>query len=184
MNNYTGYIRPKDENYSQFIYASQNMMTFYAIYAKFITDGDLITKIEFEIINYKGIVNIGFKSNPISSDNIKLVGSEIRLGINVRALSTNKTTEITLSPPININDADSFFVRRGLVPAHPTRGGSYYHEVFDTENYYRDGIDPPILNSIQRRGIGDVDLIALFDINIPKAISGNCVDSNMKIISP
>jgi hypothetical protein len=131
----------KDRN--QFIYGSQSYETSYAIYAKFnvqpsnVTDHVTIKDIEYRIINYKGILNIGFHSEPfLSYDEKKRI---LHIGVEVIGASNNDFLVKNQNLEINKNCLQ-LSVNRKLIPLDGGDGSAqYHHGLFDSEFHYRDG---------------------------------------------
>jgi hypothetical protein len=145
-----------------FIYASQLYGTLFAVYANFVGTNNgpnfEITKITMRLINYKGLVNIGF------TDDISLRGKDFNAGdalmevneINFGVRAASKVVEKILplaAPIILINGISIPLVfNRTLYPmqefqSFQTRSAGNLGEeppltdMFDTEFYERDGVD-------------------------------------------
>lgn len=88
-----------------FIYASQLYGTFFGIYAQFVREENKvddqknfkISKIELKLLNYKGIINIGFTSHSHSQDR-----DGTRITFRVRGASSNFEKPLILDPPITV----------------------------------------------------------------------------------
>ena len=138
VNNLIGTINLKNVIDYQFIYASQNYGTFYAIYAQFEIDNNYITRINFELINYKGNINLGFNEHDISPAHTEVHESKLHLLLNVKGLSPSRFAHITFSEQnkISLDSFDSIYIYRQLIPLSDS---AYKDEVFDSEHYTRSG---------------------------------------------
>ncbi len=126
------------DDYWQFVYASQLYNTFFEIYAKFDAKvagkKALVEKITFEIINYKGFVNIGFTDDGVrvrkEEDNEHDIAYVLE--IHVAALS-DKFMATTEGQQIGLQSGQKIALHRVL---HPLEESEAW---FDTEFIYRDG---------------------------------------------
>ncbi|QMU64894.1 MAG: hypothetical protein GKR88_11725 [Flavobacteriaceae bacterium] len=174
--NFSGSYMLQENDRYQILYASQNYGTFYSVYSKFFFKNDYLEKIEFKIINYKGLVNIGFldcKNGCIRSDLTK--NGTLKIDLPVKGMAQKSTILYKPNAKIHIDSLQNIFVQRHLVKLN-TKGERTNKGVFDTEYYYRSGnftdsrkIRPGMVaDSIKR------DSITLF------AISNNCHSSILK----
>lgn len=128
---------------NQLIYGSSSYGTMYCVYAKFNIEEKknnriIIKDIAYTIVNYKGVVNIGFKEKPefkISDDKESLI-----IDIKVKGFSkNNKTTSKNKNIELD-NSFKKLVVDRKLLPLKGENPPSQIHEgLFDEEFFYRDG---------------------------------------------
>jgi hypothetical protein len=145
----SNFILKEDENTKrkQFLLASQNYGTFYAVYCKFhyLNGSSKIESVSFEIINYKGLFNIGFLDSSSNSNKIALErkGDELVMGIPLCALTGIESTNLDSKDfvggkPIETTGIKKFVIYRGLQRFNgPTLLGG--EKFFDQEFNYRDG---------------------------------------------
>lgn len=168
-------ISPGMGNRSQLLFASQSYGTFYAIYAKITTievwdeskepkelleDLVKIERIELELINYKGLINMSLKSASIEGCNGSHNKQQLDLKITLQgAVLKNPNTELTIIDFYEIPDQLLYHecnleVRRELrsLTGHTwqeledaknpesTVGG-----VFDEEFFHKNGLLEPVL---------------------------------------
>lgn len=133
-----------------FVYASQLYGTLFAVYGSFSGQDNgssfTVNSVTLRLINYKGVINIGFHGQPqFQKDNINF---------GVIALSNNEEVVVPILPAINV-------AKGGQVPLtfsrilHPLNAFSAHQTspagqlssappttpVFDSEFYERDGVD-------------------------------------------
>jgi len=203
---YTGTIDLSDSHKerNQMIYASQLYGTFFAIYAYFeaeSTNNPLhkkINRIQFNIINYKGPLDIGISE-------IKYYVNNRSFEIKVRALIDPLTQhEIVFSNGLLVKKEEEILFLRNLEPLSSKSGDKNKYHVFDSEFYARDGIltipkirheelslkqivenlDVPENKSILTKQKNNLTKkqIYPYPISIPKAYGPRCVPSVAKII--
>lgn len=143
----------------QALYASQLYGTFFSVYGKFTckipADGEtalgkeeyMIDKIDFKIINYKGLLNLGISAvnmvNAMTYDDVLFEnGRPIRsvhktIELEVQALCENKDFNYS-GLNTKIKRKELLILERTLKPIH--NGMAMENEVFDDEFYYREGL--------------------------------------------
>ena len=189
MENYSTNVKLNDNSRMQFMYASQNYETFYCIFGKFHIIENKISKIDFELINYKGKVNLGFLgSSSIDSEIfIKRENKNLLIGFPVKASTGNNKSEIKShnfwdNKEISIVGITRIYVFRGLICMNSDN--EQFHQLFDSEFYYRDGIEEPIKISSNRLGYFD-DLfkwntyLSNLELEIPKSDNSKIYTSNL-----
>lgn len=139
----TVHLAPSSNYRNQFIYGSQSYSTSYAVYAKFniltsnVSDEVIIQDITYRIINYKGVLNIGFQSEPILSYDQK--NGVINIAIDLIGASNNDLISKNYAMKINKNCL-KLSVNRKLIPLNGGDGSvQFYNGLFDSEFHYRDG---------------------------------------------
>ncbi|TVZ54888.1 hypothetical protein OD91_0125 [Lutibacter sp. Hel_I_33_5] len=168
----------------QFMYASQNYGTFYAIYGKISEDK---ASLSLELVNYKGPINLGFatKNSLEDKNKSKVDGDILKIAIEVQGLSTNKSTTLKLNNVTDISNSDTIFIERFLHPLNKV-SSPFSSMVFDSEFYYRSGEN--IIPNNRNKSVKE--LIGKF-INTPlttdkknklAATGGNCKTSLLNII--
>ena len=151
---------PYEEEVFQFIYGSQLYGTSFAVYANFKHEpnpegeGVLITQIDYKLINYKGIINLGFWG-----DNVPYIpaGNASNFMFNVKGLHVNPELSVSYESAVNkkgsdakpkviLKDKSVVVYNRTLVPqnvfeeaAAGMTGKSQGQTFFDEEFVYRDG---------------------------------------------
>lgn len=133
---------------NQFIYGSNSYGTAYSVYAKFNVEKEtpdtVEVKIELTLLNYKGIINLGFdKEVDFKYDKDK---NELTFFITVKGLANNKVSKPEKTIVLKRNSMLKIVAVRNLLPLNsientknPTVSDCYHEEVFDNEFYYRDG---------------------------------------------
>ena len=132
-------LQPESERY-QVIFASQNYGTFYAFYAKLNFAKDHLESIDFKLVNYKGIINLGFLNNNdrgIKFDFSPETGT-LDIEIIIKGLTQNyETNKLYIGESISANDIKNIFIARKL--KRMANNGSEIDGVFDNEFHYRSG---------------------------------------------
>ncbi|WP_299684209.1 hypothetical protein [uncultured Dokdonia sp.] len=170
-----------DNGRYQAIYGSQNYQTYYTIYANFTFENDILQTIDLELINYKGIINMGFL-NPNGGDiAVNLSEDVLVLDMPIKGMTGHTHTQIDVSSKnINISNINNINVFRLL---HPLFSHSRHMEnnIFDSEFFYRNGIDE---SPIPRKPIpGRYDYPDKNKHEGPKTFGGNCNTSYLIAIS-
>lgn len=170
---FSHYINLRDHKNHQLIYTSQVYGTFFSVYAKFNIDedqstinSDLDTKssfwvksIDFEVINYKGLINIGLADvilpvhymdevnetlNQESQNTIKVFNLVMRGmgGFNQEGTTDGLLkTSISKDLEMEIKSDDTMYFKRTMKRLHED-GREVGNGIFDEEFYYREGIPP------------------------------------------
>ncbi len=149
MEDFVHYINLKDKVNYQVVYSSQVYGTFFSIYSKFdaelneTTNEFLINKIDFKLINYKGILNMGItnvKGPNHYQDELDQAGiTNLKLfNIEVRAL---KPQEYPFTEGgFTMKSDDTMFIQRTLRRLDDTDRPINDDGIFDEEFYFREGI--------------------------------------------
>jgi len=142
---YLGYVNLSDHDNYQSVYGSQLYGTFFSLFARFQADklendhdgkSYLLNQIDFKLINYKGITNIGL--NEVSS--ISHENNALNLEVQIRALESK--SEISLKNlNLKLSKNDRLIVNRKLLKLHPS-GQALENGIFDEEFYFREGPQP------------------------------------------
>lgn len=125
------YLGSKAKNYKQVVYASQIYGSFFLVNGTFITEPSseegyqTITTVEFELVNYKGLFNIGLED--VSFDEAKNC-----FHLHLEALS-NATKKTVKNIKVDCNK-DLYFIRELAEIKDALKKG-----VHDDEFFYRDG---------------------------------------------
>jgi hypothetical protein len=136
----------------QFLYGSQLYGTLFGVYGRFggqrSADGDTyyIESLELKLVNYQGVVNIGFIDDPVFEEELKETGeSEMNIYFAVQGTSILLTKYVNFDEPIEIKKPHRIpiFFNRILVPLPG----------FNSSNEHRD----------PRQTIGDVPVLPFFD---------------------
>lgn len=169
----------------QFFYASQCYGTLFGIYMKINLKCDLIESFEFELINYKGLLNIGFLENG-EGFYITRKGNSINIGFSVKALTGIHKTPAPIKPneEIKIEGLENIYGKRTLIKMNASNSYFYNDVVFDNEYYYRDGDNSQIRSRVRHTGLeecraGEENCES---VRTNKIMTGNCVDTVLKII--
>ncbi len=180
----------ESKNREQFLLASQSFGTFYCIYGKFdISETGLLSKIEFRLINYKGICNVGFfpKNSKIKLEVIEVKSENLnykRLVIKIPLIgfSGKQRAEANISNAINdheinFNEIEEIIIFRGII-----KNDFIDDNVFDSEFNYRDGEGVNSIKPLEpQRGrfnsIEDWDNANFDSDNLAQASSINCMTS-------
>ncbi|WP_299122702.1 hypothetical protein [uncultured Tenacibaculum sp.] len=175
----TGYVKIKEKEKYQFIYASKCYDTFFSVYAKFTEEGEKIKEIELFIVNYDGNLNLGFITNNLNPKYVFTIETSLFVPIPISADNKYDIMKIDLSNSnISTTNFSNFFFLRFLFPS------LFNNTLFDSEFYtrQRDSREP------QRNNLefGKVADMVDFDARINeieshvinhKAIGYNCVTS-------
>ncbi len=170
---FSHYINLRDDQNHQLVYTSQVYGTFFSVYAKFNLDPNQSTysnqvsgksvfyveSIDFEVINYKGLINIGLVDVILPShymnevnqtlteenqDTIKVFNLVMRGmgGLNERG-SINGIPKTSLKKELGmeITSDDLMYFKRTLKRLHHD-DREVGNGIFDEEFYYREGIPP------------------------------------------
>lgn len=145
---FIGNLNPANQNDYQAIYASQLYGTFFSVFAKFTcqdiqSDRYIIEKIDFKLINYKGVVNLGI-SNVQGVYNWQDEQGNIHKLINLQVQGLNSDDEFEfncsgLELPKSGHQGELFIIQRTLKPMHNS-GSALDKSVFDDEFFYREGL--------------------------------------------
>ena len=155
--NYYGNIDLKENTKFQFLYGSQLYGTLFGVYGLFTTTSDVnnyyIEKIEFKVINYKGILDIDLiqVSKPewidTNDNDPKEPDAVFAFQIEVQgAKSSNKTITknyIDGNHPKGLEVERNSYLHfdRRLKHIHPNKE-TILNGIFDSEFYYREGLEP------------------------------------------
>ncbi len=175
----------KDTGRWQGIYASQNYGTFYTVYAKLDLENNMAKGMHLYIVNYKGIIDIGFNdaSTTIATDDALNLDKVLIVEFGIIGLSNLSESYLNFSNPIDSNNIDTIVFERLL---HPLFGlnKAWNQHVFDTEFYFRNGTeDSPLPKSKSRPGYFDYEgEKANYDDEGIIAFSRNCHQSIIKAI--
>jgi len=132
----------------QFIYGSQLYGTLFGIYAKFHGNEDTINSIEFQLRNYKGIINLGIETVFEHKNGYSYT-------VIIQGLSNDRHYPISLSKPISFskNQCKEIKIYRFLIPFGFSKG--FEGEVFDTEYFFREGFRTEDVAYFPKPGILD-----------------------------
>lgn len=142
MENFTGYVNLGEPSQHQEIYSTQLYGTFFGIFAKFDCDGDkspedyIFNDINLELINYKGICDIG-----ITKAELKPIKDKSRFILKIEVQAMNGTTNCSVNCKnikISKNGARILMDRR--VKKIHLDESAHKDCLFDTEFFYREGI--------------------------------------------
>jgi hypothetical protein len=184
------------------IYASQLLGTLFGIYGKFYTDDQkkkgccLVKGVYLKLINYKGIINIGFTTPKMT---IKLTDNVINF--NVQGLKNISEMEIIFDEPIEV-ERGSFkritfnriaMALPGFEPdlssqssinklSVPKTSAVPNMPYFDTEFHYRDGID--YYDQVLRPGMYGykAPTIGTASSTQQEIFSLRCIQSNVNLV--
>jgi len=208
------YNKPDDPNLTDvyhFVYASQLYGTLFGIYAKFTTSPSPpggpttdVTHVYLELLNYEGVVNIGFTGVPYfcpkslrknETDTIffgvqaGIVNPSIDFDINIK-LSQGKHTRLKfvrfLYPMVdymfkkNIRDKQ---VPDKALKTQTTPSQMPDSVFFDTEFQTRSGVD--YFNRVLRQGLAEDPDLSVKDLAInylKKLITIRCTESNVNLL--
>lgn len=155
MTNFSTSVNLNDSERSQLLLASQNYGTFYCIYGNFEVKNNKIISIGFEIVNYKGLLNIGFLASDLNEEEKNINkskiyvindGNTLYIGVPLKAATCNTNTTVTQNNfipkgGIDIKKIKKIVVSRGLIK----NGLKDQNDIlFDSEFHYRDGTDTPL----------------------------------------
>ncbi|KYG72785.1 hypothetical protein [Roseivirga echinicomitans] len=140
---FIGNINLSNQEDYQAIYASQLYGTFFCVFGKFTClaiekDEYTLDKIEFKIINYKGIINLGISDVKGIFDLKDGAGNIIKaINIEVRGLCEADEFQLNCSG-VKLNKNELLIAERTVKPMHEEVALS--GSVFDNEYYYREGL--------------------------------------------
>lgn len=153
FNNLFSTIKIGRNQNDQLLFGSQSYGTNYFIYGHFkLSESDengcTITGVKMMILNYKGLLDIGFSKNPAHKTTANLVEIDgalpmVDVRITLQGAVSNDTKpdiDVDFETPIVLKGKTNLRVSRTLIPLagkidmHPITNG-----VFDNEFYYRDG---------------------------------------------
>lgn len=155
--NLIGHLNLCDNSNYQAVYFSQLYGTFFGVYAKFTCKDDpdapdnvyVMDTIDFKIVNYKGLINLGIESvkklpDEVVTDRIKdgeIDSSvEYNLVIEVRALAGSECKEFKGCHDDHFTKGKRLQFDRELLHMH--KGNTHFDRgIFDDEFFYREGID-------------------------------------------
>lgn len=146
LEDYTTTIDLSGNRNKQFVFAGQLYGTFFAIFATFNLDkttstntSKVINTISLEILNYKGLVNIGIVNAQLVTD-ARSYASEIpnstTISINLQALCTTTTTTVKGVNGLNFTKGSWLIFDRELTRIDRNKHPNVWDEEFD----YRDGL--------------------------------------------
>ncbi|MEQ9300910.1 MAG: hypothetical protein RIF33_20215 [Cyclobacteriaceae bacterium] len=138
MSRFIGNVDPSNDKDFQALYASQLYGTFFSVFGKFtceeIAEKEYtLKKIEFKLINYKGLLNLGITDVKGFFEE----GKEPLINIEVQALGGQTCYEYGC-PGIKVKKDQLLLIERTLRRMHNNRG--LYGDVFDEEFYFREGL--------------------------------------------
>lgn len=175
------YVMNDSDNRKQFFYASQCYGTLFAIYIKInVKKNNEIENIDFELINYKGMVNLGFLEDSTHNRGINVVREKDTLVINFPIKAMTKQYKATFTPKkeeaINVSGLTVIAGERSLLRYDEYTPSNYQENVFfDEEFYYRNGKDKGEFSVKPARrgqqGHSENKIIAM-----------NCVETVLKVI--
>ena len=153
-------IDKKTKPVCHFLYASQLYGTLFAIYGQFVgvkhEDGFAIKELSMKLLNYKGVINIGFTKDKLVW---KKVGNKDNLYFVVQGLSTTVVKNFIFPKPVVIKKGERFPItfnrllrplpdfekylvkRNGSTASGLIKGEPPLVPLFDSEFNDRDGID-------------------------------------------
>lgn len=148
-NYHTTVLFRNDLGYQE-VYSSQNYGTFYSVYLNFNVETDpdnedliILTEIEFKLINYKGVVNLGISDvEYVISEN-----NEPKFIIHVQAMVGRRVFPYG-DQEIDLSQLDkTLIIERTLLKLPNFDANESPNDnsilVFDDEFYYRDGPNVP-----------------------------------------
>lgn len=143
-------IISKEEGWRE-IYSSQNYGTFYAVYINFEasieeSSNPLITlkNIQFKIVNYKGILNLGIENAKV----FRPVGKNyLEIHVTLQAMNAKRLFKFNEEVSFKKNEIPALEIKRELIPMRGFQPDLSPNDenvlVFDNEYYYRDSTDLP-----------------------------------------
>lgn len=140
---YIGNLNLANQEDYQAIYASQLYGTFFSVFGKFTCqsvgkDEYTLDKIEFKIINYKGVINLGISNVRGIFDITDTNGNQFKaMNIEIQGLNGNEEFELDCSGVV-LKKNELFITERTLIKMHS--GTALNNGVFDDEFYYREGV--------------------------------------------
>ena len=196
---YSGSFDITDTQRFQGVMFSQNYGTFYGVYSKptfFDNKKEYLKSLIFRIINYSGDINIGFVGTEPFVDVIELseTGKKLNMVLFVKGMSDKNEFEyeFTRQDSITPKNVSKFQIFRFLVPLDNGNKSRYHNEVFDSEFYYRNGLDempprtarPGHYNYKFSEGEQEKSLTFIEKVkDIYMALDGNCYSSKMHVMS-
>jgi len=154
----------------QEIYTSQNYGTFYGVYLSMKCKSDPkhpeiieISNLTFELINYKGLFNLGivdidysFEKEEVKNEKQEVISSReyLKFSIDVRAMQRKRKfylidesgSPVVIS--INTKKIKDALISRNLLPMQEFNTNLNPNDpdntIFDNEFYYRDGLEFPV----------------------------------------
>ncbi len=150
-------LTPKESNRYQAIYASQQYGTFYGLYGKFDIEKKgkktFLKRIDFKLLNYKGILNMSLEGNPdsiIVDEKAKETIREIpvvlvKVQLRAKVQEPKYDDFIEFIDPIRIKKNMYFSVLGEVLPLNENdttdeTDPAFCGGVFDDEFYFRDGM--------------------------------------------
>lgn len=165
--------RPK-----QFVFAGQSYGTFYAIFATIELDLEKSNKtqksiknIDLEILNYKGLINIGLKRAYFKE---KSIGNSDIIEIELQGLSTQRSVYVEDINKMSPVTKDDWMIFMGSLKKMNKNDA-----VFDEEFHYRNG--EFTFPNIPRYDQNERDFYRR-SIKDEKAISEVCIINNSKVV--
>jgi len=191
-------LTPDDNNRFQVVYASQRYGTFFGVFAKFkirkAGDQTLLDQVDFELINFKGPVNISLVKIAIDTEarerirDVDLILAKLDFQQAMGLAVTERS--FSFANPIEIKKDSYFSIISDLLPlsgGHDTKV-AFVNGFFDSEYFYRDGLaaHPREVTSIPLGQTPSKDEGFDFEttIKFPQTIFGSirCRVGNAKII--
>ncbi len=143
-------LTPDDNDRFQVVYASQRYGTFFGVFGKFKIRKEenktLLDQIDFELINYKGPVNISLIKIEIDTVAIETVRGidTILAKLDFQQAMGPAVTERSFSfaPPVEIKQNSYFSIISDLLPLSGSHDSKvdFVNGFFDSEYFYRDGL--------------------------------------------
>ena len=172
----TGNIEIRDSSRYQFLYASQNYGTFYCIFAKItLKSNKYLDTIKFKLINYKGLVNMGFFGTEGEEITVEINNNELQIKIIVGGLKKDNETTFTVSSGLKLDISNIKYIVFNRLLRKLHEHGCANGLVFDDEFFYRSGIMPPEPR-LYRKGMENDGII------LKGGPSGECHTAILKII--
>ncbi|NVJ46013.1 MAG: hypothetical protein HWE07_02765 [Cytophagia bacterium] len=144
---FIGNINLTNKDDYQAIYASQLYGTFFMVFAKFTCEYSsekkayIMQKIDFRLVNYKGLINIGIKSVQGIEKRVDLKNNQYNLvRLELQGLKTDSKDKSLPCSGFELKQGDCLVIDRTTVKMH--NGTALNQNVFDEEFYYRHGIEP------------------------------------------
>lgn len=181
----------------QHLYSGQQYGTFFAIYGQFETTCDIekntfsMTNAQFMLMNYKGVVNLGIKtikkpsikSRSVVSINgnsktVKCLQFELDLVGLSSSMKVRKTPKFSLKN-ILVTDIDYLLIEPSLKPLTKGVNPMYSDTLFDTENYYRNGM---LYEKKNKLSANASRRISSAGIGITEAPYGSCIGGYSRIV--
>ena len=143
-------LTPEDNDRFQVVYASQRYGTFFGVFAKFKIRKEenktLMDQIDFELINYKGLVNISLVQIDIDTEAKETIRDVdvILAKLDFQQAMGPAVTERSFSfaNPIEIKSDSYFSIVSDLLPLSGDHNikEAFVNGFFDSEYFYRDGL--------------------------------------------